>query len=706
LSNNEKGKKIIVAVVGQPNVGKSTLFNILTRKHVIVANWPGVTVEKHEGWRDYKGYRIHFVDLPGIYGFSASTLEEIIARNYILSGEPDVLLVLVDSTMPERTMYLALEALEIFPKTIIVFTKSDLTHTYGIHINYRALSRILNVPVVAVSAATKTGINELLETIIKVFEGKIGRKAPLKLNYGALEPFVRDAEELIKLSKLSRQYPSRWLAVRALQGDKEILDKMKELGEKELVEKIMKIRSEIENIFKRSVEEVFAQIRFSKLAELMERVVVRAPIKSREVYVGIDRLFSHPIIGPIVSLSILLMIFAIIFTLNTGFPLNIIFYSIGYGELAEFIEEHSLGGLLEEFFEWLGGVARELLHGFPNWFVNLVVDGIIGGVGAVLVFLPLIFLVALLLALLEDSGLAPRIAMSLHSLLQRIGFSGHAIFPVMLGLGCNVPAIMASRSSPNFRERLRLIMTLAFIPCQARLVVVLGIASALSGIKGLILVVASYITAFIIFAFIGKLLYEYDRKRGYVDEPELLLEIPPLHRPLGKVVWWLTWNTVRHFIIKAGTIIFLVTMISWVMLNYSAELKPVSSISDSLGASIAKVFSPLLYPMGFTGETAWKIAYALMIGFLAKEAIIGALAILTGAESSAAAIRMLGLSEAQIVSLTMFSMLYVPCLATMAVICLESRSVKIMLTTVLIMMVIAYIASILAYVFSLIFLGS
>ncbi len=690
-------KEIIVAVMGQPNVGKSTLFNVLTGRNVHVANWPGVTVERHEGWRIHRKYKLVFVDLPGTYGLSASTLEEVIARNYLLSKEPDVVLVLVDSTIPERTLYLALQVLEVFPKTIIVFTKSDLAHVYGVHINPQIFSHKLGVPVVMVSAAKGIGIEELLDKIIDVYHGKNVRKQPLRINYGELEPYIESIEKLVRTTSLVKDYPPRWLAIRLLEGDQDLIARLKKRGEEDIVKDIMAIREEVIKIFKRAPEEILAQKRFAYLESIVKSGVVKSRIYAKE-HKFLDKLFFKPVIGPLASILLLIGIFILVFTLNTGFPLNIVFSSIGLEDIALALEEYSLGSLMEKAMEYIADFLSNMLSGQPDIVQAIVVDGIIGGVGAVLVFLPLILLVALFLAILEDSGLAPRIAVSLHPYLQRIGVSGHAIFPITLSLGCNVPAIVATRATPSFRERLRLIMTVPFIPCQARLVVILAFASAIKGLGGVVVIVLAYIGAFLVFSLINKILLEIDKRKHIAEEPELLLELPPIHKPLAKVVWWHTWDAVKHFLKKAGTIIFLVSIISWLLLNYDINLNPVEDPGESIGATIASFFAPLLYPLGLDYRQAWMTAFAFMIGFLAKEAVVGTISILTGEDNMGIALKeIIGLSDPQIASLTMFSVLYVPCLATLAVIYLETRSMKITVAVIALMMIVAYSVSLLTY---------
>lgn len=692
-------REIRVAVAGQPNVGKSALFNVLTGMTATVANWPGVTIERHDGYRFHRGVKIHFTDLPGTYGFSATSLEEIIARNFILGEKPDVLLVLVDSIAPERTMYLAIEALEIYTNVIIVFTKSDLTHTYGIHINYREIEEKLNVPVVPVSVAKGFGIDELLDKIIDVARGEAKRKQPLKVDYGDLEPFIREAEKLVSNTSLVEDFPSRWLAIKLLEGDRDLLKRLEKRGYSDVAKKIGELREEIIRFFRSRPEELFSKARFNYLLRVLKDAIIRVEVQRKKYDEKIDRLFTNPVVGPLASILMLVLAFTIIFTVNTGFPLTQILETLGLTDLAEVIETYSLGSIIELFFEKLSDIVEPQIKGYPEWLQSLIIDGIIGGIGAVLVFLPLIFLVSLLLAVLEDTGLTPRIAVSLHTLFQKIGLSGHAVFPITLSLGCNVPGIMATRVTPDFRERLRLILILGFIPCQARLVVVLAFASALAGIGGLLLIILAYLVSFAVFSIVGYGIYRTSKLK---EEPELLLEIPPIHRPLPKVVWWLTWNPTKHFLKKAGTVIFFATLLSWFLLYYTPALTPASEPAESIGAWIARVFEPILSPLGFAGENAWKIVYTLMIGFLAKEAIISTLTILTDTNSAIEAIEVLNLTQQQIVTLTIVSILYVPCLATLAAIYLESRIVKIAVIATLLMLAVAYVTGVISYAISLV----
>jgi len=693
-------KKIKVALCGQPNVGKSALFNVLTNKRVQVANWPGTTVEKHEGSMKYGDYIIEFVDLPGIYGFSSITLEERIARKYILSGEPDVILVLIDSIYPERTMYLAIQVAEITSRVIFVFTKSDLTHVHGIHIDYDKLENRLKIPVVPVSVVSGRGIDYLIRTIIDVYEGRRGRSGLLEVDYRELEPFINSIVGILNNYRDRIVYPLKWLAVRLLEGDKELEEIVERILGKSVMDEIRFIRVEATNLLKRDLVEITSQYRFQYISSLLDKIVIRTRIEAGKAD-RFSRLFYNPWLGSLLSLLILISVFILVFILNTGFPLSTLLNLLGYGDLAEIVEEYSLSSLMDKLISITGDALVSILG--ENLITKFIVEAVLNGVGAVLVFLPLILLVSFFLAVLEDSGLAPRIAVSTQIFLEKLGLSGHAIFPITLSLGCNVPSILSTRAIPDHRERFRLLLTTPFIPCQARLVVILAFASALKRFSSALLIIYSYAVAFIIFMLINKLLYVIDLRRGYAVSPELVLEVPPIHRPIPRVVWWITWINTRHFLRKAGLIIFSASIVIWFLTNYSPSFNIVNEAGESIAATIAKIFTPLLQPIGIVGENSWVIALSLLIGFVAKELVISTLLVSTGSSSMRMALDYIGLSDPQIAAITTFTVLYVPCLATLSAFYGELRSVKYTLLLIFIMITVGYIAMLSTYLISSLF---
>jgi len=691
-------KEIIVAVAGNPNVGKSTLFNVLTGETVHVANWPGVTVELKQGIKKYKDKIIRFVDLPGTYGISALSLEETIAREFIVNGKPDVVLVLADSTAPERTLYLPIQILELTPKVVVALTKSDLAHSLGVHIHVDKLEAKLGVPVILVSAIKGYGIRELLDAIIDVAMGKKGRDKPLEVDYNGLEPFIKEIETYIRDSKALANYPKRWAAVRLLEGDSRLEELLEKAGESRILAKIKEIRISIKHSIGKEPSEIAIVSRFNYVDSIVKEVVVRV-IKHRIVAEELERIFQHVVLGPIISLILLFTVFFIIFAINTGFPLNMIFRSIGLAQLAEYVETYNIAGILELAFDELSSGVRAILESYNTapWIISLITDGVIPGIGSVITFLPLIVLVAFFLSILEDSGIAPRIAIAFNNIFIRFGLTGRAIFPYIISIGCNVPGVLASRASIEEEERAGIIISVPFIPCQARLIVILAFVTAYfkSPVYQAGAIISIYILAFTIALFTAlltrRVMY---RKR---EKPELILEIPPIHRPSLKVVWWLTWDYSKHFLKKAGTIIFLLSVITWYLINYGPTGLVVDPV-QSYGGMLGKMLSPLLIPFGINPELSWKTAYALVNGFVAKESLIETIVLLEGGKIDVSnALLALGLSPLQAYSLLVFMTLYVPCLATIAVVYMESRSVKLTLGVTLYMVIIAYILSLIIY---------
>lgn len=685
--------KIKVAVCGQPNVGKSTLFNVLTNRKVLVANWPGVTVEKYEGFRIHNNILIEFVDLPGVYGLSSNTIEERITKNYILSYEPDIILVLVDSTIPERTFLLALQLLELGSNVVIVFTKIDETHKKGIHINYNLLEKKLNTPVIPVSAISNQGIDELMDKIIDLYNSRRKSKQ-LVINYGELEPFIDSIVKVLEKYQSKVVYPIRWIALKILEGDRDIESKLRLIISNEDFDKIKSIVNEVEIMLKKNPVEIISTRRFQYIYDLFRETVVRRDIKT-SVEPFLFKYIYNPYIGFIISIGILLSIFTLAFTINTGFPLNILFNSIGFRRLASLIEEYSISSLIDKLIDQVGFIIYKTFG--ENTYTHLVVNGILKGFGGIVLFLPLIMIVSLTMALLEDSGLAPRIAVGLHTSLSKIGVSGYAVFPMILSLGCNVPGLINTRSIPDRLERLRLLLTLSFIPCQARLIVLLALATTLSKFNSLLLIILGYLIGFTVFIIINKILYIIDKKRGYSVSIEILMEIPSIHKPIPKIVWWLTWSNVKHFLVKAGVVIFTASVIIWFLTSFTTNLSYTNNPNESIGSQISRSLVFVLKPIGVENNYSWIPVFGLITGFVAKETVVSTLLITTDSSSVREAIDKIGLTDPQIVSYTLFTILYIPCLATLAVIHSETRCLKYTLLAILIMFITAYTIMILSY---------
>jgi ferrous iron transport protein B len=675
--------EVRVALIGQPNVGKSSLFKALTGGDVRIANWPGTTVERVEGVVKYKGREIRLIDLPGIYGFSAITLEEKLSREYILSGEPHAVVVLVDATLPERTLYLAVEALELTGNVIVAFTKTDLTHSYGIHINYDLIQSRLKAPVVTTSIVDDRGLRTLLEKILETVSKPQGEPS-LKLSYGELEPFVDSVQRIIMEHRVLPKYPSRWLAVKLLEGDADLEEKLlREAGE-EVLNKIRAVRSEAQRIICRDLAAFTASKRFQFILEVLGAGIVKKKVASTGFKY---RFFYNPVIGPVASILILTLMFLVAFTINTGFPLNTLLSILGQEELAEAVEKYSVSGLMEEY---LGAVQEWVADAVGNPVAaSLIAEGVVGGVGTVLTFIPLILVVSLILSMLEDSGVLPRMAIGAHYLTSKIGLSGASIFPLTLSLGCNVPAILATRASISLRERLRLTITLPFIPCQARLIVLLALSTALSTFSSSLLVITGYLAAFLAFITVNYALYRLqDKPRG--RSPELLLEVPPVHKPVARVLWWMVWSDLKHFVKRAGLVILSASVAVWFLTHVSTSLELTLDPSESIAAEASRVLTPLLEPIGVSGPGAWIVLFSLLIGFFAKELFISTLLVVSGSSTVRQAASLIGLTDAELIPLAVFTVLYVPCVATLSAIYSETRSAKHVVLTLALMMAVAY----------------
>ncbi|MDW7970079.1 MAG: ferrous iron transport protein B [Sulfolobales archaeon] len=696
LKESEESKEydLTVAIVGNPNVGKSTLFNVLTGKSVHVANWPGVTVESKEGVKEWKGIRIRFVDLPGIYGLSSLTLEEVISREYIVSGDSELVIGLVDATSPERSLYLPIQLLELTPNVIIVFTKVDEMNRLGIHIHFDKLEAMLGVPVIPTSALHKKGIRELLDTIINISNEKKRIKL-VNIDYGGLESFISDISKIVAESKTLKNYPLRWASIRLLEGDKRLEDLLTSNNELDILNKVQSVRDAVRRSIGRDPAELIINARFRYVSNITKEVVVRVDKVSSYEHI-VDKIFRKPYIGAGLSLVLMLVSLLLVFSVNTGFPLNLIMRYIGLQEVGELIEFYSLNSVISEAFNMLSNQIKSSIYWYNPLLASLISDGIVIGLGSVISFLPLIFMTFLILAALEDSGLAPRIAISFHNLLNKFGYSGNAVYPLILGMGCNVPAVMSSRTSVDDSERTQMIFSAPFIPCQARLIVASALIAAFfrNPLLQALALLTMYLSGIFMYLLTGKLVRRAVCRIS--DKPELILELPLIHFPKVKVLWWIAWDYTKHFLKKAGLIIFTLSVLVWVLVNLSPS-GMTADVNEGFAATIGNAISYILIPFDIVGEDSWKIAFALIQGFIAKESVLQTLAVLGESANVDDAVRSLNLTIPQAYSLILLITLYIPCLATVAVVYQESRNLKLTVLQTIYMTLLAYLISILVY---------
>lgn len=667
-------KKITVALVGQPNVGKSSLFNALAGGKAEVANWPGVTVEKLVAKIRYGEYTIELVDLPGAYSLTPLTIEEKVTRDFVVKTGADVYVALVDATMLERTLPLPLELLEATDRVVVALTKSDEAHRRGIHINVDKLGKLLGVPVVSVSATKGLGLDQLLRSVVEVCSKTSGHH--LVIDYGVLEPYIKAVEEALESSRIDFRVSKRWLALKLLEGDREL----HELLDEDARAKIAQIRDEASKTLGVEIGQYVTVKRFEHSISIGSSVLVKRTISRNKAGITV---FYNPYAGTVLSLAIMLLIVSVAFIVNTGYPLTDLFRLLGREDLATWLEDHSVSALLESFFSQATEAIHTALGEGP--VAGLLADGVLGGVGTILSFLPLIAIVLFFYAILEDSGVLPRIAVGSHTLFSRIGLSGHAIFPFFISFGCNVPGIMASRAMPSATERLKLVLTLPLVPCQARLVVLLALSS-LVGPRGGYVIILSYAVSILAFVLLNIII---DAFTGVKKTPELLIELPALHPPIPRVIWWIVWRHLKSFLVKAGSILLAASVAIWLATHYTPSLHYTDRVEESvLGGFSVLISGPVSAIFGLTGDQAFPIAVALIVGFVAKELVVSALLVVTGASTIGEVGEALDLGFIQVAALSVFVTLYVPCLATLTTIYAETRSAKWTVISVLLLILI------------------
>lgn len=685
--------EFLVAVAGSPNVGKSTLFNRITGGNVHVANWAGVTLQKFEGTLDYEGVKLRVVDLPGTYSLSARDIGEKIARDFIAKEKPDVLILVTDATSLEKSLYLVVDALELYGKVVVALNMMDAAEKRGIHVNVEGLRRRLGVPVVPISALKGFGIGNLLRAIIDVAEGRAGREEPLRIDYDGLERFSARLERKLREVGFER-YPLRWAAVRILEGDNALIEEIS--GEHpELMSEVLRIRKEAELELATDLESLAISSRYEFIKEVLKENVERVSLSRPSVEETLDSVMLHPILGPILSVALILLTFFAVFTLNLGFPANVILRIIGFEDLSNLIENYSLTGLIGSLFDSISSMVRSVLSSLKlnDFLVGLLSEGIVGSLGTLISFIPLLLITYIVLGALQDSGIFPRAAASLDSLFRRFGLSGKAFFPAVLGLGCNVPGIVATRGLEDERERVVVSLAEPFIPCQARLVVLIAIAAATfrDPMLQASLVVSIYLLSILVFLLSSKIFRKLLFKIEEV--PELLMELPPYHVPSSRVIWWYAKANTLHFLRKAGMIIFFLGTLTWLVLNIGPSGYP-TGVSESLASLIGGLLAPLLSPVGLND---WRFALALETGFIAKEGLLVIFSSISGIPDPIGAISAIGITPLKAISLSLMMSFYAPCLATLSTILSELRMIKYVVIAITTELALAFLLSSLVY---------
>lgn len=673
-----------IALAGNPNCGKTTMFNALTGANQYVGNWPGVTVEKKEGrWKGQKDVVI--TDLPGIYSLSPYTLEEVVSRDYLMKEHPEAVLNLVDATNIERNLYLTTQVLELGIPVVIALNMADLLDKSGIKIDTKGLEKALGCAIVKTSALKGTGVQEAVKTAVA--EASKRKTAEPKACFSSqVETAINAVEEVLPTSIAAEQ--RRWYAIKVLERDSKVLEELKlPVSAKSKADTVI---TDLEKAMDDDTESIITNERYEYITSLIAKYV-KKPKEKMTTSDKIDRIVTNRVLGIPIFLVVMYVVYAIaVTTLGTYVTdwTNDVFVVA--------IQDAVTSGL-----EAIGAAA---------FLTDLIVNGIIGGLGAVLGFVPQMAILFVLLSILEDCGYMVRIAFVMDRIFRKFGLSGKSFIPLLISSGCGIPGIMASKTIENDNDRRLTIMTATFIPCGAKLPVIalMGgvIGSKITGFPAGALTFIMYvigIVAVLVSAIILK-----KTKPFHGEAAPFVMELPAYHIPQAKTVLLHVWERLRGFIVKAGTILLLACIVMWFLAGYGfvdGSFGAVENASDSLLAVLGGAIAVLFAPLGFgLGDHAWASVAASISGFSAKEAIVstmGTLANVAGdvedAGTVAGAVGAWFPSAMAAFSFLLFNLLDSPCLAAISTMAKEMNSRKWFWFAILFQNVFAYVVTFMVY---------
>lgn len=632
---------MIFALVGNQNCGKTTLFNQLTGSNQHVGNFPGVTVDSKEGvMRGAKGCSV--VDLPGIYSLRPYTAEEIVTRDFILNQKPDGIINIVDATNIERNLYLTLQLLEMQIPMVLALNMMDEVRGNGGTIDVQKMSDELGIPVVPIAAAKNEGIEELVDSAVRAARTRMLPKRVDFCDDGPVHRCIHAVSHLIEDHAQAAGMARRFAATKLIEGDEDIISRLL-LNQNEL-EMVEHSIVEMENEGKLDRNAAIASMRYDYIERLCSKTVVKCR-ESREHLrsVRIDRVLTNKYAALPIFVGIMLLIFWLTFDV------------IGAG----------LQDLLALGISRLSAVVD---HGLTSYGMNpvvhsLMIDGIFAGVGSVVSFLPIIVVMFFFLSILEDTGYMARVAFVMDKLLRKIGLSGRSFVPMLIGFGCTVPAVMATRTLPSARDRRLTILLTPFMSCSAKIPIYAVFTAAFFPQHAVLTMALLYFGGMVVGVLIS-LLLNHTVFRG--NPVPFVMELPNYRLPTLKSVAMLLWDKARDFLQRAFTVIFVATLAIWFLESFDLHLNFVTDSSRSLLASIGRILAPVFRPLGFED---WRVTTALITGFTAKEAVVSTLGILTGAGTEHLSAALSGLfTPLSAVSFLTFTLLYTPCVAAIAAI--------------------------------------
>jgi len=665
----EKKNNYIVAIAGNPNVGKTTLFNDLTGSNQKVGNWSGVTVERKEGTMTINDLSLKIIDLPGIYGLNAYSQDEIVARNFLIHNNPDLVVVIVDSTNLERNLYLVLELIELEKNVVVALNMIDELEEMGIDIDEKGLGNQLGIDMVPICASKRIGIDSLKEKIYANL--KISKTARINGNFlkSPLKETIEEIEEILKNLPGSEKYPLKWLATKIIEREEDILNEL--LSKSYLKNEIqIKIDQLINNLEKKSKEEstvIIADYRYAYLHGIVKEFTKHhhKSINRRDLTDKLDTFFTNRWLGIPIFFIILWLTFQLTFFVGDIF--------VNY---------------LEEFITFLNtSVTMSLSGNVSDVFLSFLTNGVIGGVGSVITFLPNIFMLFFIIAILESSGYMSRGAFVMDKIMHNMGLHGKSFIPLFMGFGCTVPAIMASRTLNSKKDRYITILVTPFMSCSARLPIYILFASIFfPGHQGTV-IISMYFIGIAVAIIMGKI---FKSTLFNEETAPLVMELPPYRLPSIKYIFKDAFDNSWSFLKRAGTVIFIGVIIIWCLAFLPAGVEFGSEYSAA--GYLGKAISPIFTPLGFGN---WQSSVSLLFGASAKEIVVGTMGTLFSNEGVVEGLKSI-FTPLSAYSFIVFTLLYVPCFGSLITIKKEI-GLKWSLFTAFYTTTVAYIISLLIY---------
>lgn len=659
---------ISIALAGNPNCGKTTLFNALTGSNQYVGNWAGVTVEKKTG--KTKDGKFNIIDLPGIYSLSPYSMEEIVSRDYIIKEKPQAIINIIDGTNIERNLYLSVQLVELGIPMVLVINMMDDVKAQGTTIDTCYLSKLMGMPIIPISARKGDNIDEVLRQIEYVVNNNI---TPPEINF---DTNTQNALNAIfsEIYSENKNIPYSFYSSKILEGDKRVIKELK-LSEKQS-KNVEAIAKRYENTGKYGDREtMLADARYRFIEDVTKKCVVKG--KSDEKLTVSDKI-DLIVTNRFLALPIFLLIMMIIFSLT-------------FGSVGTFLSD-----LIEKFF---GNILSPAVENFldkvdsPQWTASLIINGIINGVGGILTFLPQIAILFLCLSILEDSGYMARAAFITDRFLRKLGLSGKSFIPMIMGFGCTTPAVMATRTQENINERRMTILLIPFMSCGAKLPIYALFAGVFFAAHQGLIVFSMYIIGFLLAIIIGLIL-----KKTYFksNQAPFIMELPAYRLPMFSSVMKNTWDKCKGFLIKAGTIIFAMSIIIWLLQSFTPTLHYTDDSSVSLFAYLGGLIAPIFKPLGFGN---WKTGVSLLSGLVAKEAVVSTMLVLYSAANEAALSGAIlsAFTPLSAFSFMVFCLLYMPCISAFVTIKKETGSIKWAFASAVMQCTVAYIVSFLIY---------